>query len=151
MSYRLQDLSRELYFILFRIFLAIYAISSAGSFSAFMSSSLLDFSHCFRHRLWDLSNFYVVAERTLYFCLAHELIWPLWLSHIFTQWGCPGQHKNGESPPNSLFLRIFRARQTYFLSSLFMAAESLDNEESHLIYEPLSLPSKTKGSQLNMN
>ena len=28
-----------------------------------------------------------VAERTLYFCLARKLIWPLWAMHIFTQWG----------------------------------------------------------------
>ena len=75
-----------------------------------------------------------VAVRTSYFCLARKLIWPLWSSHIFTQWGwlilfCPdhfpGQHKNGESPPNLLFIRIFRAGRTYFLSSLFIAAEPL--------------------------
>ena len=28
-----------------------------------------------------------VAERISYLCLARKLIWPLWLSHIFTQWG----------------------------------------------------------------
>ena len=33
----------------------------------------------------------------------------------------PGQHKNGESPPNSLFLGIFRAGQTCFLSAPFTA------------------------------
>ena len=49
-----------------------------------------------------------VAERTSYFCLVRKLIWPLWSSYIFTQWGWlilfspdhfPGQHENGESPP----------------------------------------------------
>ena len=28
-----------------------------------------------------------VAERTSYFCLARNLIWPLGSTHIFTQWG----------------------------------------------------------------
>ena len=51
-----------------------------------------------------------VAERTSYFCLARKLIWPLGSTHIFTQWGWlilfspdhfPGQHKNGENPPNT--------------------------------------------------
>ena len=86
-----------------------------------------------------------VAERTSYFCLACKLIWPLWLSHIFTQWGwlilfSPdhflGQHKNGESPPNYLFLRTFREGRTYFLSVPFIAAESQHHEESHQIYGP---------------
>ena len=84
-----------------------------------------------------------VAERTSYFCLARKFIWPLWSSHIFTQWGWLilfsldhflGQHKNGESPPNYLFLRTFWARQTYFLFVPFIAAESQHHEESHLIY-----------------
>ena len=61
-------------------------------------------------------EFDFVAERTSYFCLACKLIWPLWLSNIFTQWGWlilfsldyfPWQHNNGVSPPNFLFLRIF--------------------------------------------
>ena len=90
----------------------------------------------------------VVAERTSYFCLARKLIWPLWSSHIFTPWGWlilfspdyfPGQHKNGESPPNYLFLTTFRAGRTYFLSAPFIAAESQHREESRLIYGPLSL------------
>ena len=60
-----------------------------------------------------------VAERNSYFCLVRKLIWPLWSSYIFTQWGWfilfspdyfPWQHKNGESPPNYLFLRTFRSR-----------------------------------------
>ena len=68
-----------------------------------------------------------------------------WSSRIFTQWGWfilfspdhfPGQHKNGESPPNYLFLRTFRAGRTYFLSGPFIAAESRHHEESHLIYGP---------------
>ena len=63
----------------------------------------------------------IVAERTSYFCLARKLIWPLWSSHIFTQWGWlilfnpdhfPGQHENGESPPNYLFLRTFQEGRT---------------------------------------
>ena len=87
----------------------------------------------------------LVAERTSYFCWARRLIWPLWSSHIFTQWGWlilfspdhfPGQHKNGESPPNYLFLRTFRARRTYFLSTPFIVAELQHHEESRLIYEP---------------
>ena len=86
-----------------------------------------------------------VAERTSYFCLAHKLILPLWLSHIFTQWvwlilfsldHFPGQHKDGESLPNFLFLRTFQAGRTYFLSAPFIAAESQHHEESHLIYGP---------------
>ena len=108
----------------------------------------------FTHWCWEtitkrtiVGNFHldVVAERTSYFCLACKLIWPLWSSHIFTQGGWfilfspdhfPGQHKNGESPPNSLFLRTFRSGRTYFLSAPFIAAESQHHEESHLIYEP---------------
>ena len=87
----------------------------------------------------------IVAERTSFFCLGHKLIWPLWSSHIFTQWGWlilfspdhfPGQHKNGGSPPNYLFLRTFQAGQMYFLSTLFIAAKSQHHEESHLIYRP---------------
>ena len=90
--------------------------------------------------------FWVIAVRTSYFCLTHKLIWPLWSSHIFTQWGWlilfspdhfPGQHKNRESPPNSLFLRTFREGQSYFLSASCIAAESQHNEESRLIYGPL--------------
>ena len=78
--------------------------------------------------------------------MARKLIWPLWLSHIFTQWRLlilfnpdhfPRQHKNGESPPNYLFLRTFRTRRTYFLSALFIVAESQHHEESRLIYGPL--------------
>ena len=62
-----------------------------------------------------------------------------------------GQHKNGERPPNFLFLflRIFRAGRTYLLSASFITAESQHHEESHLVYRPLSLSSYTKGSQLN--
>ena len=76
----------------------------------------------------------------------HKLIWPLWSSHIFTQWGWlilfssdhfPGQHKNGESLPNYLFLRTFREGRAYFLSALFVAAEAHHHEESLLIYGPL--------------
>ena len=87
-----------------------------------------------------------VAERTSYFCLAHKLILPLWSSHIFTQCGWlilfspdrfPRQHKNGESPPNYLFLRTFWEGWTYFLSAPCIAAESQPHEESRLIYEPL--------------
>ena len=87
-----------------------------------------------------------VAERTSYFHLACKLIWLLWSSHIFSQWGWlilfspdpfPGKHKNGESPPNYLFLRTFREGRTYFLSVPFIAAEAQHHEESHLIYGPL--------------
>ena len=48
-----------------------------------------------------------------------------------------GQHQNGESPPNYLFLRTFRTGQTYLLSAPFIAAASQHHEESHLIYGPL--------------
>ena len=77
--------------------------------------------------------------------LARKLIWPLWSSHIFTQWGWlilfspdhfPGQHKNGKSRPNYLFLKTFRAGRTYFLSTPFIAAESQYHKESRLIYGP---------------
>ena len=87
----------------------------------------------------------LVAEWTSYFCLARKLIWPLWSSHIFTQWGWlillspddfPEKHKNGESPPNYLFLRTLPAGRTYFLSTPFIAAESQHHEESRLIYGP---------------
>ena len=76
---------------------------------------------------------HIVAERTSYFCLARKLIWPLWLTHIFTQWGWlilfipdnfSGQHQIGESPPNYLFLRTFRKLQTYLLSALFFSSSS---------------------------
>ena len=86
-----------------------------------------------------------VAKRTLYFCLALKIIWPLWLSRIFTQWGWlilfgpdyfPGQHKNGESPPNYLFFRTFWTEWMYFLSAPFIAAESQRHEENRLIYGP---------------
>ena len=67
----------------------------------------------------------------------------LWSSDIFTKLGWlilfspdhfPGQHKNGESPPNYLFPRTFRTGRTYFLSAPFIAAESQHHEESRLIY-----------------
>ena len=87
-----------------------------------------------------------VVERTSYFCLARKLIWPLWSSHIFTQWGWlilfspdhfSGQHKNGESRSNYLFLRTFWEGRAYFLSDPCIAAESQHHEESRLIYRPL--------------
>ena len=64
-----------------------------------------------------------VAERTSYFCLAHNLIWPLGSTQIFTQWGWlilfspdhfSGQHQIRESPPNTLFLRNFWNRTDIF-------------------------------------
>ena len=87
-----------------------------------------------------------VAERTSYFSLARELIWPFGSTHIFTQWGWlilffpdhfSGQRQNEESPPNHLFLRTFRIGQTYLLSAPFIAAASQHHEESHLIHGPL--------------
>ena len=87
----------------------------------------------------------LVAERTSYFCLAHKLIWPLWSSHIFTQWGWlilfsldhfSGQDKNGENLPNTLFLSTFSNRTDVFTAP-FIAAEAQHHEESHLIYGPL--------------
>ena len=96
-------------------------------------------SHVFLCARLDLDT--TVTERTSY--------------HIFIQWGgfvpfspdaFPGKIKDRKSPPNFLFLRIFRAGRTYFLSSLFIAAEPLHHKESHLIYGPLNLPSLTKGS-----
>ena len=87
-----------------------------------------------------------VAKKTLHFCLARKLIWPLWSLHIFTQWGWfilfspdhfSGQHKNGESPQNTLFFRTFRTGWTYILSAPCIAAEAQHHEESHLIYGPL--------------
>ena len=98
-----------------------------------------------------------VAERTLYFCLARKLILPLWSSHIFTQWGWlilfrldhfSGLHKNGESPPNYLFLRTFWEGRTYFLSTPFIAAESQHHEESHLIYGPFESTLLDQGFQV---
>ena len=61
----------------------------------------------------------IIAERISDFCLARKLIWPLELTHIFTQWGWliqfsqdhfSGQHQIGEGPPNTLFLRTFSNR-----------------------------------------
>ena len=85
---------------------------------------------------------------TSYFCLARKLIWPLWSSHIFTQWGWlilfspkhfHRQHKNSKSPPNYLFLflRTFWEGWMYFLSAPCIAAGSQHHEESRLIYGPL--------------
>ena len=71
----------------------------------------------------------VIAKRTSYFYLARKLIWPLWSSHngddlsYSARTMFPKQHKNGESPPNSLFLGIFQAGQAYFLSAPFIAAD----------------------------
>ena len=48
-----------------------------------------------------------------------------------------GQHQNGESPTNYLFLRIFWTGQTYLLSTPFIVAASQHHEENHLIYGPL--------------
>ena len=78
-----------------------------------------------------------------------KLIWPLWSSHIFTQWGWlilfspdhfPGQHKNGENSPNYLFLRTFRVERTYLLSTPFIAAESQRHDESRQIYLDQGFP-----------
>ena len=100
---------------------------------------------CEAQEVWSYVFIAIVAERTSYFCMACKLIWPLWSSHIFTQWGWhivyspdhfPGQHENGESPPNYLFLRNFRAGRTYFLSAPFIAAESQHHEKSRIIYGP---------------
>ena len=75
--------------------------------------------------------------------MARKLIWPLWSSHIFTQWGWlilfsldhfPGQHKNDESPPNYLFLGTFWEGRTYFQSAPFIAAGSQHHGENYLIY-----------------
>ena len=72
-----------------------------------------------------------------------NLFWPLWSTHIFTQWGWfilfspdhfSGLHKNGESPPNTHFLRTFRKGRTHFLSAPGIAEEAQHHEESHLIY-----------------
>ena len=88
----------------------------------------LSYSHIFHNRRYYFQNnllcvqypgYIYVAERILYFCLAHKLIWPWWSSHIFTQWGWlilfspdhfPGQDKNGENPPNYLFLSNHSSR-----------------------------------------
>ena len=82
-----------------------------------------------------------VAEITSYFCLECKLIWPLWSSHmgwiiLFSPDHFPGQHENGESPPNYLFLGTFRAGRTYFLSAPFIAAESQYHGQSRLTYGP---------------
>ena len=78
--------------------------------------------------------------------MARKLIWPLWLTHIFIQWGWlilfsrdhfHGQHKNGESPSNYLFLSTFQTGRKYLLSTPFIAVEAQHHEESHLIYGPL--------------
>ena len=113
---------------------------------------LIHFFGNFCLNFWIIMIIYV-AERTSYFCLVRKLIWPLWSSHVFTQWGWlifspdhfPGQHKNGESPPNYLFLRTFWAGRTYFLSAPFIAAESQHHEESRLIYGPFDIyPLRTR-------
>ena len=47
------------------------------------------------------------------------------------------QHKNGESLPNTLFLRTFWTGWTHFLSTPCKAAEAQHHEDSCLIYGPL--------------
>ena len=94
---------------------------------------------------------YILQQKELHIFVGHVNQFNRYVRHIFSpneddlsysaRTIFPWQHKNGESPSNSLFLRIFRARWTYFLSSLFIAAESQHHEESHLIYGPLSLSS----------
>ena len=62
-------------------------------------------------------------------------------------WENQGQQKPAKlSPPQNL-----SSRTEYFLPSLFIAAEPLHHEESHLIYGHLSLLFQTKGSLLNIN
>ena len=109
------------------------------------TTSLVKFTLFINPRLKVTNYICNIAQRTSYFYLVCKLIWPLWSSHIFPQWGWlilfspdhfPGQHKNGESPPSYLFLRTFRAGRTYFLSAPFIAAESQHHEGSHLIYGP---------------
>ena len=63
-----------------------------------------------------------LCHRKNFVCLAHKLFWPFVSSYIFTQWGWripfgpddfPGHIEFGESPPNYLFLSIFRAGRTF--------------------------------------
>ena len=61
--------------------------------------------------------------------MARKLIWPLGLTHIFTQWGWlfspdhfSRQHQIKESPLNTHFLRTFPKGQTYLLSTLFISS-----------------------------
>ena len=86
-----------------------------------------------------------VAERTSYFCLARKLIWPLWSSHIFTQWGWLILFSQTIFPDN---IKMVKAYQTFSsldsfekdgrLSAPCIEAESQHHEESHLIYGPLA-------------
>ena len=71
-----------------------------------------------------VSPFKSVAERTSYFCLVRNLIWPLGSTHIFTQWGWlillipdhfSGQHQIGESLTNTHFHRTFSNRTDVFI------------------------------------
>ena len=100
--------------------------------------------NCFTARLiywgpswnWrDLSKYLNsrVAERTSYFCLAHNLIWPLGSTHIFTQSGWlilfspdhfPRQHQIGERPPNTFILRSFRTGQTSYCPLSFFSSST---------------------------
>ena len=73
--------------------------------------------------VWSAGNEHTslrcVAEKTSYFCLALKLIWPLWSSHIFTQWGWlilfspnhfPGQHKKRWKPATLPLLQNLSSR-----------------------------------------
>ena len=91
----------------------------------------------------------VVAERTSYFCLARNLIWPLGSPHIFAQSGLiilfsldhlSEQHqKLGKvaktfSFSSELFSKDRRLTVCYSITT----AASHHHEESHLIYGPLA-------------
>ena len=70
-----------------------------------------------------VQQLYWVCSRKNFVRLARKLFWPLISSYNFTQWAWripfgpddfPGHIEFGESPPNYLFLKIFRAERTYF-------------------------------------
>ena len=157
-------------FLFFFFFLALFSKYFTLFLSSFNRLNLLEIRHILNISVCQSQTLMFKkkakkkkkerVERTYKFCLARKLTSPLVSSDIFIQWGwlipfCsehfPGQFKDGERAPIFFFLWIIRAGRTYFLSSLFIAAEPLHHEESHLIYGRLSLPSKTKGSQLNIS
>ena len=57
-----------------------------------------------------------VIERTSYFWLARKLIWPLWSSHIFTQWGYLSYSARTIFPDN---IKMVKAHQTIASSEPF--------------------------------
>ena len=106
-------------------------------------------------------NHETVAERISYFCLARNLIWPLGLTHNFTQSGwlilvspdhLSRQHKLGNSAKHFLFGELLCSVQMSYCL-LFNNSSSITPPwgKQSILWMPCVYFSYTKGSQLNMN